>query len=67
MTQAEVDFTFDEAVKTLGVTPERLEKLIEEGRIEAVQAGPRTLIPRHSILSYMTSVSKVGKLGKKSS
>jgi excisionase family DNA binding protein len=66
MAQVEVDFTFDEAVRTLGVTPERLEKLIEEGRITVINDGVRTLVPRESILAYLATVTSVGKVrGKK--
>ncbi len=66
MAQVEVDFTFDEAVRTLGVTPERLEKLIEEGRVTVVNDGVRTLVPRESILAYLATVTSVGKTrGKK--
>jgi excisionase family DNA binding protein len=66
MAQVEVDFTFDEAVRTLGVTPERLEKLIEEGRITVITDGVRTLVPRESILAYLATVTSVGKVrGKK--
>jgi excisionase family DNA binding protein len=61
MAHAEVDFTFEEALRTLGVTPEKLDKLIEEGKLEAVDGGYRTLIPRESILRYMATVTMVGK------
>lgn len=55
----EVDFTFDEALRTLGVTPARLERLIEEGKLPAVREGIRVLIPRHAILDYLSQVSAV--------
>jgi excisionase family DNA binding protein len=55
----EVDFTFDEALRTLGVTPARLERLIEEGKLPAVREGIRVLIPRHAILDYLAEVSAV--------
>jgi excisionase family DNA binding protein len=53
------DFTFDETVRTMGVTPERLEKLIAEGKIEAVTDGQRYFIPRQAILEYLSEVSAV--------
>ena len=53
------DFTFDEAVRTMGVTPERLAKLIDEGKIAVVQDGLRQLIPRQAILQYLSEVSAV--------
>jgi excisionase family DNA binding protein len=52
-----VEFTFDQAVATMGVTPERLEKLIAEGKVRTVEAGGRTLIPRESILEYFAQNS----------
>ncbi|HLF79341.1 MAG TPA: helix-turn-helix domain-containing protein [Dehalococcoidia bacterium] len=55
----EIDFTFDEAVRTLGVTPVRLERLIEEGKVPAVREGIRILIPRQAILDYLSQVSAV--------
>jgi excisionase family DNA binding protein len=54
-----VEFSFDQAVKTLGVTPEKLDKLIEEGKIKAVHEGIYTRIPRQSILEYLHDVSAV--------
>jgi excisionase family DNA binding protein len=53
------DFSFDEAIKTLGVTPERLEKLIAEGKIATVSDGPHRYIPRRAILAYLAEVSAV--------
>ena len=55
----EVDFTFEEALRTLGVTPARLERLIGEGKLPAVREGIRILIPRHAILEYLSQVSAV--------
>jgi excisionase family DNA binding protein len=55
----EVDFTFEEAVRTMGLTPARLEKLIEDGKLPAVRDGIRILIPRHAILDYLAEVSAV--------
>jgi excisionase family DNA binding protein len=55
----QVEFSFDEAVRTLGVTPVRLQKLIDEGQIPTVQEGSRLLIPRHAILDYLSQVSAV--------
>jgi excisionase family DNA binding protein len=59
MTNADVAFTFDEAVRTMGVTPERLAKLIAEGKIPAAREGIRTVIPRQAILDYLAQVSAV--------
>ena len=59
MAGTDVTFTFDEAVRAMGVTPERLEKLIAEGKIAAIQDGPRTRIPRQAILDYLAEVSAV--------
>jgi excisionase family DNA binding protein len=55
----DVMFRFDEAVRTLGVTPERLDKLIAEGKIRAEYQGPMVLIPRKAILDYLASVTAV--------
>jgi excisionase family DNA binding protein len=59
MAKADVQFTFDQAIRTMGVTPERLEKLIDEGKIAAVRQGAGVLIPREAILGYMAEVSAV--------
>jgi excisionase family DNA binding protein len=55
----EIDFTFEEAVRTLGVTPDRLTKLIEEGKIPATHEAGRTRISRRAILNYLAEVSSV--------
>jgi excisionase family DNA binding protein len=55
----DVEFTFDEAVRTLGVTPEKLRQLIDEGKIKAQREGIRTMISRRAILEYMAEVSAV--------
>lgn len=55
----EIDFTFDEAVRTLGVTPEKLTRLIEDGKIKATREAGRTRITRRAILDYMAEVSAV--------
>lgn len=55
----EVEFTFEEAVRTLGVTPDKLERLIEEGKIAATREAGRTRISRRAILDYMAEVSAV--------
>jgi excisionase family DNA binding protein len=54
-----VDFTFDQAVAAMGVTPERLQKLIDEGKIEAIREGINVYIPRAAILEYLAQVSAV--------
>ena len=59
MARADVEFTFDQAVRTMGITPERLERLIADGKVEAVQVAGRTLVPRQSILEYLAEVSAV--------
>jgi len=61
----DVGFSFDEAVRTMGVTPERLEKLIAEGKVVTVRAGGRTIIPRSSILEYFGGVSALLPRDKK--
>lgn len=55
----EIAFSFDEAVRTLGVTPEKLQRLIDEGKMAATREGGRTRIPRSAILAYMREVSAV--------
>ncbi len=60
-----VDFTYEEAIRTLGVTPEMLNHLIDEGKLPVVSTGVKTLIPRESILRYMATVTSVGKEKKK--
>jgi excisionase family DNA binding protein len=59
MPKTDVEFTFDEAVRTMGVTPERLQKLIDEGKIAAYRDGIRTIISREAILEYFGQVSAV--------
>lgn len=55
----EIEFSFDEAVRTLGVTPEKLNRLLDEGKIEATREAGRTRISRRAILDYLTQVSAV--------
>lgn len=55
----EIAFSFDEAVRTLGVTPEKLHKLIDDGKIAATREGGRTRISREAILGYLREVSAV--------
>ncbi len=66
MTQAESVFSFEEAMRTMGVTPEKLNRLIDEGVIRASREGPGTTITRRAILDYMATVTAVGKERKKS-
>jgi hypothetical protein len=61
----EVLFTFDEAVRTMGVTPERLEKLIADGKVHTLQRAGRTLIPRSQVLEYFGDVSALLPRDKK--
>jgi hypothetical protein len=53
----DVEFTFEEAVRTMGVTPERLERLIDEGRVHA-NRGVRTTLSREDVLEYMRKVGE---------
>ncbi len=53
------DFTLLEAQRAMGLTPARLEKLIEEGKIKVIRDGPEVLVPRQSILDYLAEVSAV--------
>jgi hypothetical protein len=50
-----VQFTFDEAVRTMGLTPQRLRKLIDEGKIQA-NPGVQTTFNREAVLAYMNKV-----------
>ena len=55
----DIDFTFDEAVRTLGVTPDKLTRLLEEGKVKSTHEGGRTRISRRAILDYLAEVSAV--------
>ena len=55
----EIEFSFVEAVRTLGVTPEKLTRLIEDGKIAATRESGMTRIPRSAILGYLREVSAV--------
>ena len=55
----EIEFTFDEAIRTLGVTPDKLTRLIEDGKIKSTFEGGRTRISRRTILDYLAEVSAV--------
>jgi hypothetical protein len=59
MARPEVDFSFDEAVRAMGLTPERLHKLMAEGKIPYTRDGLDIWIPRHAILDYLAEVSAV--------
>ena len=59
MVNAQIEFSFEDAVRTLGVTPEKLRQLIDEGKIAATREGIRTRISRRAILDYLTEVSAV--------
>lgn len=65
MAHTEVDFTYQEAVRTLGVTPEKLDRLIDEGKISIISTSAQTLVPRESILRYLATVTAVGREKKK--
>ncbi len=62
MANTDVEFTFEDAIRTLGVTPEKLTKLIEEGKVKATTDGVRTHISRRAILDYLAEVSAVPAL-----
>jgi excisionase family DNA binding protein len=53
------NFTVEEAQKAMGLTPARMQKLIDEGKIKVVQDGWRTLVPRQEILDYLAEVSAI--------
>ena len=59
MTNAQIEFSFEDAVRTLGITPGKLRQLIDEGKIAAERAGIRTRITRQAILDYLAEVSAV--------
>jgi excisionase family DNA binding protein len=59
MVNTDVEFSFEDAVRTLGVTPEKLRQLIEEGKIRATRESIHTRISRHAILEYLAEVSAV--------
>ena len=65
MAHTEVGFTYEQALRTLGVTPEKLDRLIDEGAIKTVPGSVVTLVPRESILAYLATVTSVGKEKKK--
>ena len=54
-------------MRTMGVTPEKLDRLIDEGVIRASREGPGTRIARQAILDYMATVTTVGKETKNKS
>ena len=54
MANTDILFTYNEAIKTMGVTPEKMEQLIDAGKIRVVGDRPRIFIPRQSILDYFT-------------
>jgi hypothetical protein len=62
MPTTDVEFSFQDAVRTLGVTPEKLRQLIDEGKVPAVREGIRTYITRRAILDYLAEVSAVPAL-----
>ena len=60
MARTDVEFTFDQALATLGVTPAKLQKLIQDGTIPASRPdGVHIQIPREAILEYLAQVSAV--------
>ena len=65
MANTDVVFSFNEAVRTMGVTPEHLEKLIDEGKIAAVPKGAGVVIPREAILKYFADTAAAAAKRKK--
>jgi len=59
MVNTPVEFSFEDAVRTMGVTPDKLRQLIDEGKIAATRDGIHTRIPRRAILDYLAEVSAV--------
>jgi excisionase family DNA binding protein len=59
MPSTDVEFSFQDAVRTLGVTPEKLQQLINDGKIPAAREGIHTTISRRAILDYLAEVSAV--------
>jgi len=55
------DFTLLEAQHAMGVTPARLEKLIEEGKVHVIHDGIQTWVPRQSILDYFVEAASKKK------
>lgn len=58
-TRTRSDFTLLEAQRAMGLTPTRLDKLIDEGKIKVIREGYQTWVPRQSILDYLAEVSAV--------
>ena len=56
-THSSTDFSLVEAQHAMGVTPVRLEKLIEEGKVQVIREGFETWVPRQSILDYFEKVA----------
>lgn len=59
VTRHSSDFTIEEARKAMGLTPTRMERLIEEGKIPVNRDGWRVTVPKQSILDYLAEVSAV--------
>ena len=55
----DANFTVEEAQKAMGLTPARMEKLIEEGKIRVIREGWKVLVPRQAILDYLAEVSAI--------
>jgi len=58
-TRTRSDFTLLEAQRAMGLTPTRLDKLIDEGKIKVIREGYQTWVPRQAILDYLAEVSAV--------
>lgn len=58
----DVEFSFEETIRTLGVTPGKLTRLVEEGKIKSTNDGVRTSFSRRAILDYLKEVSAVPAL-----
>jgi excisionase family DNA binding protein len=57
--RSRTDFTIEEAQKAMGLTPARMEKLIEEGKIKVIRDGWKVMVPRQAILDYLAEVSAI--------
>jgi hypothetical protein len=58
-TGVRTDFTLEEAQKAMGLTPARMDKLIEEGKIKVLHDGWKVMVPRQAILDYLAEVSAI--------
>ena len=59
VSQTGPNFTIEEAQKAMGLTPARMDKLIEDGKIQVIRDGWRVMVPRQAILDYLAEVSAI--------